>query len=152
LLVALAAVFALGIAGAPPALATQHGTSTGSWNHGGGSATASVFTNEFGAPYFGDKDGTVVFSKSGPAFWVNFDYVRLYRNGVQVQANNTDQYRAIAGGFQVSTPRHSRACSTGTGTYYTIARYQFTHAADGHISGWITRQSGSWTDTSDCSD
>lgn len=154
MVVALVAVFTMMLAGAPPAVAVQHGTSTGTWNHGCGWARASVFVNEFGLPYFGDKDGSVNFSEisGGCDFWVQFDYIRLFRNGNQVEANNQDSFRPIAGGFQVSTPRHIRHVSCSTqGTYYTVARYQFEHE-DMHRSGWITRQSGSWTDTSDCSD
>src|SRR6266540_1352475 len=90
LLVAFVAVFALGIARAPAATATDHVLSCGTWNHIVSNGTAHsegcvvVETNDLL-----QVKATARFRLTGATtggFRVEVDYVRLIRNGVVVSS------------------------------------------------------------------
>ncbi len=138
------------IAGAPPAVATYRGTSCGTWTHTG-SAQGCVMTNDHKQARVEQGLFRATITSGGTNKTVTIDYVRLLRNGVVVEANETNVTLSIPSGSYVERDTGwDLSCYRTDGTYQTKARYQFRHTADGHVSGWITRSSGTWVDTIHC--
>lgn len=148
----ISTVLGLGIAGAPAAQAFTRGETCGTAFPPGtaAAATGCVATNVHDT--FNWKEGLVSWHQGVPCYSnlrVQFDYVKLIRNGVEREVNTADATISIPCS---GTPNRSTdwltTCFSQAGTYYSIARYKFTLGT--WNSGWITRRSNNWTPPTDC--
>lgn len=139
-----ATVFALGIAGAPPASAL--GDTCGTWSHASKSGTACVFISD----QVTGTSARVTFSFSGNqsnnCIGFDLDYVRLVQsNGTILKARETNSGPSCVG--QTFSTGLSFTCAS----MHAVARYRFRHSVggpgflwDGHTSGWIVRSTGNF--------
>jgi len=136
---------------APAAYANEHGTSCGGWQHqvvgGTGTATGCVATNTGTLGIEALVRWRLTGSSTG-TWVVDFDYVRLLRDNVEVDSSETDRTITLNGTWQqVDTGWHVGDCTQHN--YKATARYRFRHihGATDHTSGWITRSSGVFSAT-----
>jgi hypothetical protein len=136
------------VVGAPPALAVFHGTTTYNWSHSGQTITAQSIVNRHDT--WGWEEALGRYKTTGGNFSVSVDYTRLYRNGVLVNSQETDQYVPLTSSYKgfASGWYTNLIC---TGTYFAAIRFKFYHNGDTHTSGWIVLNSNSWSPGGHCS-
>jgi hypothetical protein len=138
----IAALLALGIliAGAPPAVASEHVITCGDWSHGSGVVRGCVLLERNQDVLRAVWKGRETDAPTTGFYRVTIDWLRLKRDGVTIFSQEGDYDTALSSNWFY----HVTQWSTQTGTYQASARYQFKHMPDGHLSGWITRTTGTF--------
>ena len=138
-----ATVFALGIAGAPPAQATIRAERCFTNQFAGLSARMCVAVNEHSQYHW--LEGYLGMSQnSGLAVWV--DFVRIYRGQNLIDANTYPSWYSAPQSF---TTDWATNCLS-PGSWSAKARYRFKRISDGAISGWFTNSSGTFNHPGAC--
>lgn len=142
------------IAGAPPAFASRHVETCGTWQHTvtNGTAYAQVCVSVNENDFSGANEGLVRYRLTGATtggFRIELDYIRLIANSTTVRSAEGDFTDNFDGTYQSRSTGWFTGCVVGgdsTPTYKATARYRIVHNSDGHTSGWIVRTTGGWTD------